>query len=276
MSQADTLTINVRDILHSKAPNTKVPGFLVRYLEKIVHQDEINQYLSEYGHLYGIDFVAQSMRFLVLTIHAEGLENIPDGRYTFAGNHPLGGIDGLSTGYAVAQRFPEQGIKFLSNELLSYLDNLAPLFIPINKVGSQSQNRSLPERLTEAYMSDTQMVIFPAGKCSRRINGKISEMSWSKSFIAKSIESKRDIVPVYFEGRNSNFFYKLANIRTKLGIKANIEMLYLADEMFKQRGNTFYIKFGSPIPYQKFDSSRSTQQWANWVREQSLLLAKKP
>lgn len=276
MSQADTLTINVRDILRSKAPNAKIPGFLVRYLEKIVHQDEINKFLGEHGDLYGFDFVEECIRFLDLTLHTEGLEDIPEGRYTFAGTHPLGGIDGLSTGHAIHTRFPQQSIKFLSNDLLSNLKNLLPLFVPINKVGNQSQHRSLPERLNEAYQSDMQMVVFPAGKCSRRIKGQICEMRWSKSFIQKSIDSKRDVVPVYFEGRNSNFFYNFANLRTFLGIKINLEMLYLADEMFKQRGNTFHIYFGKPIPYSTFDSSRTTQEWANWVREQSLLLAKKP
>lgn len=275
MSQSDALTINVRDILRSKAPNTKVPNFLVRYLERIVHQKELNQFLDENGDLYGIDFVKESMRFLGVTIHVEGLDEIPEGRYTFAGTHPLGGIDGMSTGLAVYNRFPQQGIKFLSNDLLSNLKNLLPLFIPVNKVGSQSQHRSLPERLNEAYQSDMQMVIFPAGKCSRRIKGKITEINWNKSFIQKSIDSKRDVVPVYFEGRNSNFFYNLANLRTFLGIKTNYEMLYLADEMFKQRGNIFHIYFGKPIPYTTFDQSRTTQQWANWVREQALLLAKK-
>jgi len=273
-NRSDALTINVSEILHSEMPNTKIPGLLVKYLEKIVHQNEINQFLKEKGHLYGMDFVEASMRFLDLTIHTEGLDQMPEGRYTFAGTHPLGGIDGLSTGFAIYNRFPEQSIKFLSNDLLSSLKNLMPLFVPVNKVGSQSQHRSLPERLNEAYQSERQMVIFPSGKCSRRVKGKITEMPWTKSFITKSIETQRNVVPVYFEGRNSNFFYNFANLRTFLGIKTNFEMLYLADEMFKQRGNTFHIIFGKPIPYTTFDSSRTNQQWADWVREQSLLLAK--
>jgi putative hemolysin len=275
MSQSDELAINVRNILHSKAPKRKIPDFLIRYLEGIVHQNELNQFLEVHKNLYGIDFVKESVHFLKLTIHTEGLDKIPEGRYTFAGTHPLGGIDGLSTGLAIHERFPEQSIKFLSNDLLSNLQNLLPLFIPVNKVGSQSQHRSLPVRLVEAYNSENQMVIFPAGKCSRRVKGKITEMHWTKSFIQKSIESERDVVPVYFEGRNSNFFYNFANFRTSLGIKTNFEMLYLADEMFKQRGKTFHIYFGKPISYKTFDCSRNTQEWANWVREQALLLAKK-
>ncbi len=270
MSQTDVIAVDVREVLRSKAPKAKVPGFLVRYLERIIHQDEINGFLRENGHLVGIDFVEAAIRFLGVSIEAHGLEELPEGRYTFAGNHPLGGIDGLSTGLAIHRRFPEQSIKFLSNDILTYLKGMGPLFIPVNKVGSQSQNRSLPERLNEAYQSDVQMVIFPAGICSRRIKGKITELTWSKTFIKKSVETERTIVPVYFEGRNSNFFYSLANLRKFLGIKVNLEMLYLADEMFKQRGNTFKIYVGKPIPHTTFDSSRSPQEWADWVREQVL------
>lgn len=276
MSQSETLSINVREILKTKAPNKKIPNFLIRYLEKIVHQDEINRFLAEHGDVDGIDFVNESVRFLDLTIHTEGLDEIPKGKYTFAGTHPLGGIDGLSTGLAIHNKFPERSIKFLSNDILSSLDNLLPLFVPVNKVGNKTQRRSLPQRLDEAYQSEMQMVIFPAGVCSRRINGKISEMPWTKSFIIKSIETERDVIPVYFEGRNSNFFYNIANIRKFLGIKTNIEMLYLANEMFKQRGSTYHIYFGKPISYKTFDSSRSAQKWADWVREQALSLAKKP
>jgi putative hemolysin len=275
MSQAKTLEINVREILRTKAPKTKVPEFLIRYLERIVHQDELNQFLEEYGDLYGIEFVEKSIRYLDVTIHTVGLDEIPEGRYTFAGTHPLGGIDGMSTGLAVYHRFPEQGIKFLSNDLLSNLKNLLPLFIPVNKIGNQSQHRSLPQRLNEAYQSDMQMVIFPAGICSRRVNGRVTELQWQKSFVQKSVETKRDIVPVYFEGRNSNFFYTLANIRKILRIKTNLEMLYLPDEMFKQRGKTFTIHYGKPIPWTTFDHSRSMQEWADYVRVQALALAGK-
>lgn len=274
MSQTERLTVNVREILMSKAPNTRVPGFVIRYLEKIAHQSEINLFLEKYGHLNGIEFLKQAVRYVDVKLEIHGLDELPEGRYTFAGNHPLGGIDGMSTGLAVHERFPDQSIKFLSNDLLTNISNLLDLFVPVNKVGNQSQHRTLPERLKEVYNSDLQMVIFPAGICSRRVKGEITELKWNKSFIHKSIDSKRDVVPVYFEGRNSNFFYNLANLRTFLGIKMNVEMLYLADEMFKQRGKTFKVYFGKPIPYTTFDNSRSKLEWADWVRIKTLELAK--
>ncbi|HKL93540.1 MAG: 1-acyl-sn-glycerol-3-phosphate acyltransferase [Bacteroidales bacterium] len=274
MPQTERLPVSVRDILKSKAPNTRVPNFLIRYLEHIIHQDEVNAIIQQNADQFGIDFVVGGLKALDVDVQVQGLDTLPPGRYTFAGNHPLGGIDGMATGYAVYQQFPENSIYFLSNDILSHLTNLGPLFVPINKTGTKAQKRSLPQRITEAYESDRQMVIFPAGACSRRIKGKITELTWSKSFVQKSVETKRDIVPVYFEGKNSNFFYTLANIRSFLGIKINFEMLYLADEMFKQRGKTFRIVFGKPIPYQHFDGSKTYQEWANWLSQCSSDLAK--
>ncbi|MCK9301036.1 MAG: glycerol acyltransferase [Bacteroidales bacterium] len=270
-----TTYVDVREVLRSKAPKAKVPGFVVRYLEHIVHQKEINEFLAHKGHLYGIDFVKAVIEYFDLQITTDGLEDLPDGRYTFAGNHPLGAIDGLSTGLAVYNKFPQRGIKFLSNDILTGLINLRPVFVPVNKVGNKSQKRSLPERLNEAYASEEQMVIFPAGLCARRIKGEICELPWAKSFIQKSVEFKRDVVPVWFEGKNSNFFYNLANIRTTLGIKTNIEMLYLADELFKQKSKVFHIVYGKPIPWQYFDTSKTQQEWAAWVREQAVALSQK-
>lgn len=275
VSQNKVLKINVREVLRSKAPNKKVPEFLIRYLERIVHQDELNVFLEEQTGVSGIEFVEASVKFVNVNVIVEGLDKLPEGRYTFVGNHPLGGIDGMATGFEVYKRFPKQGIKFISNDLLTNIENLSPVFIPVNKIGNQSQHRTLPQRLTEAYGSDEQMVIFPAGICSRRVKGKITELKWQKSFIPMSIESKRDVVPVYFEGRNSNFFYNLANFRTFLGIKTNFEMLYLSDEMFKQRGKTFKVKFGKPIPSSTFDKSKTHQEWADYIRKETLALGLK-
>lgn len=274
-SQNKVLKINVRELLHSKAPRKNVPEFLIRYLARIVHQDELNVFLEEQAGVSGIKFVEASVNFVNVKVIVEGLDELPEGRYTFVGNHPLGGIDGMATGFEVYKRFPKQGIKFISNDLLSTIENLRPVFVPVNKIANQSQHRSLPQRLSKAYNAEEQMVIFPAGICSRRVKGVITELKWQKSFISMSIESNRAVVPVYFEGRNSNFFYTLANLRKFLRIKTNFEMLYLPDEMFKQRGKTFSVKFGKPIPCSTFDKSKTYQEWADFVREETLALGLK-
>jgi hypothetical protein len=157
-------------------------------------------------------------------------------------------------------------VKVTSNDLLMNLEPLAKFFLPVNKYGSQSvQNATLIE---QAYGSNLPILNFPAGLCSRKNRGKIADLEWKKSFIVKGIAHKRYIVPIYFKGKNSSFFYNLSKIRTFLGIKLNIEMLYLADEMFRQRGRKQHIKFGTPISYETFDKSRKPIWWANWVKEQ--------
>ncbi|MEG1748990.1 MAG: 1-acyl-sn-glycerol-3-phosphate acyltransferase, partial [Tannerellaceae bacterium] len=192
-------------------------------------------------------------------------ENIPsEGRYIFASNHPLGGLDGICLSAIVGGRFGGN-IRYLVNDLLLYLPNLRSIFVPINKHGAQGKQNA--ELIENAYASDNQIITFPAGLCSRKIDGRIQDPEWKKSFIQKAVEYKRDIVPVYFNGRNSNFFYRLTNLRKALGIKMNYEMIYLPDEMFRCKHKTFRICFGTPIPWQTFDHSRKPTEWAEWVRQ---------
>ncbi len=156
--------------------------------------------------------------------------------------------------------------------MLYFIQNLQPIFLPVNKYGRQS--RLAASNVNEAYSSDNQIITFPAGVCSRREKGKIRDLQWQKNFILKAIESKRDVVPVLFEGKNSNFFYRFANIRKRLGIKFNVELIFLPDEMFKNKNENFTITFGKPIPCTHFDNSKSAAQWAEYVKEQTYNLAK--
>jgi putative hemolysin len=145
------------------------------------------------------------------------------------------------------------------------LEPMHEMFIPVNKVGSQSKNHA--SMMQDLYESDNNLLTYPAGMCSRKINGKIIDLEWKKNFISKSVEYQRDVVPIYFEGKNSNFFYNLANIRKFFRIKINIEMMYLVNEMFKQKGKHFMIRIGKPIPWQTFDKTKSQSEWAAWVKE---------
>ena len=213
----------------------------------------------------GVDFLAACMDFLDAKLDVHGLENLPeDGLCTFVSNHPLGGQDGVALGYLLGTHY-NGCIKYLVNDLLMNLHGLAPLCIPINKTGSQS--RDFPKMVEEGFRSDSHIIMFPAGICSRRQHGVIKDLAWKKTFITKSIETRRYVVPIHFEGRNSNFFYNLANACKFFGIKFNIAMLYLADEMFKNRHKTFRVTIGKPIPWHTFDKSKSPADWAEYVRE---------
>jgi 1-acyl-sn-glycerol-3-phosphate acyltransferase len=260
--------IDVEKVLYSKNPALKkvVPGFVVNYLKRIVHQDELNDFLSKWGYLKNAELAGAFLKYFEITYKVFGVENIPKtGRYFFVSNHPLGGLDGIVFIYELSKHYPD--IKFPVNDILTSIENLSGVFLPINKHGSQGKEAA--RKIEEAYSSESQILYFPAGLCSRMKKGVIRDLEWHKNFIIKSVQHKRDIVPAYFAGRNSNFFYKLANLRKLIGIKANIEMLYLADEMFKQKGKEIRLVFGKPIPWETFDKSKSPLEWADWVKSKS-------
>ena len=267
MADDSLFLIDIDRILQEKAPKQSkyIPKFVVSYLKRIVHQDELNGFLRQAKDKTGVDFLKACLDFLDARLVVKGEENLPeDGLYTFVSNHPLGGQDGLALGYVLGTHYQGK-VKYLVNDLLMNLHGLAPLCIPINKTGRQS--RDFPRLVESGFASDNQLIMFPAGLCSRRRNGVIRDLEWKKAFIVKSVEHRRDVVPIHFDGRNSNFFYNLANVCKTLGIKFNIAMLYLADEMLKNRHKTFTITIGKPIPWQTFDKSRSPLQWAQYVKD---------
>jgi putative hemolysin len=266
MSENNIIKIDVAGVLKTRASKTKVPKFLVNYLRRIVHEDEFNQFFKENPDLKNLDFIEAAFNYLGIKLKVEGEENLPpkDGRYIFASNHPLGGLDGIATGYVIGKHYDGR-VRFFSNDLMMFLTPMKEMFIPVNKFGSQAKGHA--EMMQQLYESENNLVTYPAGMCSRKTKGEICDLEWKKNFITKAVEYKRDVIPVYFNGRNSNFFYNLANLRKFLGIKFNIEMMYLPNEMFKQKNKQFTIKIGKPIPWQTFDKSKSHAKWAEWVKE---------
>lgn len=272
MANDSLFLLDIDRILQEKAPKyyKYIPKFLISYLKRIIHQEELNVFLNDAKDKVGVDFLEASLGFLDAKVDVKGIENLPkDGLFTFVSNHPLGGQDGVAIGYVLGKYYNGK-VKYLVNDLLMNLKGLAPLCIPINKTGKQAKD--FPLMVEAGFKSDNQLIMFPAGICSRRQNGVIRDLKWSKTFIVKSVQTQRDVVPIYFDGRNSDFFYNLANICKALGIKFNIAMLYLVDEMFKNRHKTFTIVFGKPIPWQTFDKSKTPLQWAENVKEEVYLL----
>lgn len=268
MTQDSGYLLDIDKILREKAPKhyRYIPRFLTSYLKKIIHQEELNVFLEESKDKVGVEFLDACMEFLDAKVEVKGLEDLPDDcLLTFVSNHPLGGQDGVALGYVLGNHYKGK-VKYLVNDLLMNVRGLAPLFIPINKTGKQSKD--FPRMVEAGFSSDNHMIMFPAGLCSRRQKGVIKDLQWSKTFIVKSVQTQRDVVPIFFEGRNSNFFYNLANFRKRFGIKFNIAMIYLVDEMFKNRHKTFTITFGKPIPWQTFDKSKTPVQWAEFVKEE--------
>lgn len=256
--------LDLDSIIASKFKGRKLPRFVVNWLKRFIHQDWMNAGLARESE--GAAFCDEILGMMDIKIEVEGLERVPkDGtRYTFASNHPLGGADGIALCSLIVREFGP--MKMPVNDFLMYLKPLAPLCVPVNKVGGQV--RSLPQLLDEAFRSEDHLMIFPAGGCSRKIGGRVQDFPWTKTFITKSVESGRSVVPVHFVGENSPRFYRADwFFRKFLKLKFNVAMLFLPDEFYRAQHKTFRIILGEPIPPETFDASRKPLEWAAWVRE---------
>ena len=259
--------IYIEQVFKSKNPGLAkmIPGFIYSYLKKIIHQNDINDFISRYGHRKGLDFSDAILEYLNVSYQVIGEENLPtpDGRYIFVSNHPLGGPDGIILISFLGTHYPV--LKFPVNDLLLNLKNLNNIFLPVNKHGAQAKDAVTA--IENAYASDCQMIMFPAGLVSRKQHGEIKDLEWQKSFISKAVQHQRNIVPIFIDGKNSDFFYNLAKFRKAIGLKANLEMLYLPDESFKQRNRTFTLYIGQPIPWQSLDKSKKPFEWAQEIKK---------
>lgn len=264
-NQEPVKLINIREVFLKKNPRLakKLPRFVYRYINRIMHIDEINEILRNHGNERGIEFANSMVKHFNVHQTLIGLENIPaSGRFIFASNHPLGGFDSLLIMSNLDRILGD--VVTLVNDILMNIPQLHPVFVPVNKHGGHSKD--VIRKIHETYLSDKQMLIFPSGFASRKIKGKIQDYEWKKHFIAKSIEYQRDVIPVHVSGRNSDFFYRLASFRTFFKMKWNLEMFYLADETFRHKNQKFTITFGKPISFKHFDKSKTLDQWAAEVR----------
>jgi putative hemolysin len=264
--------IDVKSVFAAKNPRLLkiIPGFIFSIIKKIIHQDTINGYIYDNRDKSGLAFVSAMLtefgvRLEVGKSPATGRTEIipPEGRFILASNHPLGALDGLAFLHVAGQSRAD--VVFPVNDLLMFVPGLKPLFIPINKHGKNTEN---VEIIHSTFASDKTILYFPAGLVSRKQKGgRILDLDWKKTFVTQAKRYQRDIIPVYISGRNTNFFYNFANLRKKLGIKTNIEMMLLPDEMMRQKDKTIRLIFGDPIPWQTLDRSHSDVEWAAIVKE---------
>lgn len=270
MGDSSKFYIDVEEVFKSKAPKTAkwIPSFVFKYLKKILHQDEINSMISRGEGLYGLPFVDIVLKEFNTKVETEGSENIKGNRLLFASNHPMGGLDGIALIDTVGRFYPD--VVTPVNDILLFVPNLRPLFIPVNKHGSNAENIKL---FNDTFAGDKTICYYPFGLCSRKKNGKIIDLEWKKTFISKARTYQRDIIPTHISGRNSDFFYNLSNIRKTLHVKANIEMLFLVNEFYKQKNKTLKITFGKPIPWQTFDKRYNDTVWADKLRKFSYKIA---
>ncbi len=273
--QDDVRFIDIENVIAGKSKRLArlLPRFILRYLKRIIHEDSINRFLNDHRHVVGLPFTQAILQHFGVKLLVHGLSNLKNNhRLLIAANHPLGGLDGVALMNVVGSVRPD--IIFPVNDLLLHLPNLRDLFIPVNKHGGNP--KEAVRMFDEMMASDKTILYFPAGLVSRKKKGKITDLEWKKTFVSKAKKHNRKIVPVYIEGKNSKFFYNLANLRKVLRIKTNIEMLYLVDEMYKQYDREIRIYIGNPVSLSEFQPGMSDEQMAFSIRSMVYNLAADP
>ena len=250
----ELVKIDVDKVLRTRLPKhyRYIPRFVVRWLERTICQDRLNTILEKMAGKNSVDAATAALEEMNVTVEASGLDELPQGRYMFVSNHPLGGLDGLALISLLGNRY-ERNIKFLVNDLLMAVTPLRGVFLPVNKFGHQS--REAAAEISSSLKSDNQFITFPAGLCSRmQPDGAIADLPWQKAAVVHAVNYHRDVVPIYFDARNTRFFYRFAKWRKRLGIKFNIELIFLPKEMLKQSGSTLHFVVGKPIAWSSLDA----------------------
>ena len=270
-NERENYLVDIEKILGPKL-RKKLPRFAINFLKRRLHQDQVNEAIMGANPYHGAGFFDEALKYLNITYRTRGEEKLDkDKKYIFVCNHPLGGPEALIIG-SVFHRLYGEGFQVPVTPIMANLKPLAEFFTPVNNLSSK-QSRDLGERIAKMFNSDQQVVVFPAGLCARKIKGKITEMPWKKMFVTQARRYERDVVPVHMSGHNSKWYFFLCKLSKFLRLKINIGMLYLVDELFKQRGNEFVITFGEPIPYTTFDRSKTDLQWAGEIKDKVAKLA---
>ena len=270
-NERESYFVDIDKILGPKL-RKKLPRFAINFLKRRLHQDQVNEAIMGANPYHGVGFFDEALKYLNITYRTRGEEKLDkDKKYIFVCNHPLGGPEALIIG-SVFHRLYGEGFQVPVTPIMANLKPLAEFFTPVNNLSSK-QSRDLGERIAKMFNSDQQVVVFPAGLCARKIKGKITEMPWKKMFVTQARRYERDVVPVHMSGHNSKWYFFLCKLSKFLRLKINIGMLYLVDELFKQRGNEFVITFGEPVPYTTFDKSKTDLQWAAEMQERVKALA---
>ncbi len=241
-----------------------LPGFVVSLIKIIIRQDEINRILTAYADYKGVDFLSKIVSELNIKVVIDGQENLPDnGRCFFVANHPFGFADGLILTNIVSQKYGD--FRAIGNELFLLIPQVRPIVAAVNVFGTNPRKYLL--ELEKVFASNLPITHFPAGLVSRMKGCRVEDRDWQKSFVTKAVEHQRDIVPIFFHGRNSRLFYLIYIGRKMLRINATLELALLPREIFNKKNRTIRVKIGKPISHHTFNSTKTHFEWAQYVKQ---------
>jgi putative hemolysin len=259
--------VDVRSIIKSRNPSALkwLPAFFISWIEGVIHQEDVNNFMQKHANASTLEFCQAAVEEFDLDLTIDGKQNIPAPHepVIFVANHPLGGLDAIAMIHLL--RDVRADLIFIVNDFLLAIENLKDRFIGVNKLGKNAVN-SL-QRVEEEFEKGKSTFLFPAGLVSRKIEGEIRDLEWKKTFVTKAKKYNKAVIPIYIEGRLTERFYRLAKIRKLLGLKFNIEMFFLVDELYRQKGTHISIKIGQPISPSSFTKEKSDKEWAAWVKE---------
>ncbi len=240
------------------------PAFLLNYIKKVTHEDEINFILDKCHGQYKDDFAHCIVKHFNVKASFSGLEKIPaEGSVILVSNHPWGFMESMALIRAIYPIRPD--IKFIANDIFLNIEGLRDLLVGINRHGTKSFE-SL-KQVSQAFSHGQAVFIYPAGLVSRKSNGQVKDLPWTKTFVTQSKKSNIPVIPIHISGQLSNFFYQFSNLRKMIGIKKNIEIFYLANEQFKLKDKALEVTVGDVISPVAFDKSKSDMEWAQWTKE---------
>lgn len=262
----ELVKIDLNKIAGERFPGKKIPRFVISLLKKIAHQDDINKLFALANGKKNMDFIDVCADYFQIKCNVSGIENLQkeDKPLIFSSNHPLGALEAISIAYVLGHHYNGK-VKFYANEFLNYIEPLEEMFLPIYK--SRIQERDNVRSIQDFYNSDNHLVTFPAGATSHMYGKMLVDLAWRKNFITASVQHKRNVVPLYFDARNSKRFYRVQKFSRFIRSKLKFESLLLADEIFRRKENVFTLYIGEPIPWQTFNKSKTHKEWATWVKE---------
>lgn len=245
--------LNIQNVLEKRYPDffdrhNTTARTLSRFLGFLFYESRFQQFGRTYPHLRGFDFVDATLRYFDFTLKLRDSERarIPaSGRVVIAANHPIGSLDGLALLNLVRQVRPD--VKVVANELLTAIEALHPVLLPVNNMGGNTARQNL--RNIRAHLeADGALIIFPAGEVSRFGPRGVKDGEWQTGFVKIARATRSPVLPIFVAGRNSLFFYSLSFLARPLST------LWLVREMFKQSHNAVDARVGNPIPFDTYSA----------------------